>query len=342
MSKILTISIAAYNVERYIRKALDSLIDESIINDLEIFVVDDGGTDGTLKIAQEYAKQYPQAIFPIHKENGGYGSTINWSVEHASGKYFKLLDGDDWFDKEGLVVLLNHLKESNADMVLNPNIKIYEEDGTQYIRDNASGLSAGEYNIEDINIPGSINMHSLTYRTKLLRNSNLHITEHCFYTDTEFVLFPLEHVNRVLVMHEPVYMYRIGVSEQSMGYNGIRKHFPDHKVVLDRIFELYNKVEDKEKTFATWIYYRLMVECRNHYRYFCVLPMSVMNFRELKNYDKKLKCWPVLYKDVCEDSKMVKLLLQSKLTLYPLCCLWMKAGTKGGSIEKRSLTVQGG
>ena len=98
--KILTISVAAYNVEEYIRQTLDSLTDERVIGNLEIFVVDDGGKDSTLDIAKEYANIYPESVFPIHKENGGYGSTVNYSLAHAHGKYFKLLDGDDWFDTE--------------------------------------------------------------------------------------------------------------------------------------------------------------------------------------------------------------------------------------------------
>ncbi|MCD7790137.1 MAG: glycosyltransferase family 2 protein [Bacteroides thetaiotaomicron] len=81
MNKILTTSIAAYNVENYIRRTNDSLIDEEIIDDLEILVVDDGGKDNTLKIAQEYVEKYPKSIFPVHKENGGYGFTINTSTE---------------------------------------------------------------------------------------------------------------------------------------------------------------------------------------------------------------------------------------------------------------------
>ena len=118
MEKILTVSIAAYNMEKYIRRALDSLIDERIIHDLEVFVIDDGGSDSTLDIAKEYASKYPNSIFPVHKENGGYGTTVNYSIQYANGKYFKLLDGDDWFDKNGLYELVNRLKKADSDIIL--------------------------------------------------------------------------------------------------------------------------------------------------------------------------------------------------------------------------------
>ena len=114
--KTLTISIAAYNMEAWIKRALDSLLDKRVIDDLEVFAVDDGGTDRTLEIAKEYALQYPNSIFPIHKENGGYGSTVNYSVKHANGKYLKLLDADDWFDADGLLMCKGGGVHENSDI----------------------------------------------------------------------------------------------------------------------------------------------------------------------------------------------------------------------------------
>ena len=97
MSKILTISVAAYNVENYISNTLESLLVDDI-DDIEILVEDDGGIDNTANIVKEYEEKYPNVVKLIHKENGGYGSTINKSLEIATGKYFKQLDGDDWYD----------------------------------------------------------------------------------------------------------------------------------------------------------------------------------------------------------------------------------------------------
>ena len=88
MEKILTISIAAYNVGDYIKNTLDSLVVPEVMDKLEVFIVDDGGTDETLKIAKEYEEKYPETFHAVHKENGGYGSTVNYSIAHATGKYF--------------------------------------------------------------------------------------------------------------------------------------------------------------------------------------------------------------------------------------------------------------
>lgn len=69
---------------------------------LEVLIIVDGGNDKTLEIAKEYESKYPNTFKAVYKENGGYGSTINKGIELATGKYFKQLDGDDWFDTNNL------------------------------------------------------------------------------------------------------------------------------------------------------------------------------------------------------------------------------------------------
>ena len=132
--KVVTISIAAYNMENYIRKTLDSLLDERIIDDLEVLIVDDGGTDGTLAIAKEYAAKYPDSIFPIHKENGGYGSVLNYTVPRAMGKYFRILDGDDWLKTENLYDWVQLLKTLDVDLFFSPYEKIFVEKNNDLYR----------------------------------------------------------------------------------------------------------------------------------------------------------------------------------------------------------------
>ena len=110
LNKILTVSIAAYNVEAYIKENLESILASEAREDIEVLVVDDGGKDHTLEIAQTYEKKYPGIVYAVHKENGGYGSVQNYSIQHAAGEYFKILDGDDWVNAEGLTRLVNYLK----------------------------------------------------------------------------------------------------------------------------------------------------------------------------------------------------------------------------------------
>ena len=116
MSKILTVTIPSYNTEKYIAECLPYLIDERIISDIEILIVSDGSKDNTVSVAQKWSDKYPDSIRVIDKENGGHGSTINRGISEATGKYFKVLDGDDWVVTESFVKLVEFLK--GIDVVL--------------------------------------------------------------------------------------------------------------------------------------------------------------------------------------------------------------------------------
>lgn len=243
MNKILTISIAAYNVENYIRKALDSLIDERIIDDLEIFVIDDGGTDHTLDIAKEYAKKYPNSIFPIHKNNGGYGSTINYSTKHATGKYFKQLDGDDWFDKEGLYHLVTYLKKTDVDVICTPMLKVYNT--YKILRETKANIRKNEVlKIADVlDKKISFAMWEVAYKTEVILTSNMILPEKRFYTDQYYHVIPFSKAKTILILDECVYCYRIGIDGQSISKEARAKHVLDE---LDNIKDLSKFCEDQK------------------------------------------------------------------------------------------------
>ena len=83
--KLLTVSIAAYNVEQYLRQALESLVVPEVMDEIEVLIVNDGSTDTTSAIGHEFEKKYPETFRVIDKENGGYGTTVNRSVSEARG-----------------------------------------------------------------------------------------------------------------------------------------------------------------------------------------------------------------------------------------------------------------
>ena len=158
--KLLTISIAAYNVEKYLEKALTSMVcSPTAMEKLEVIIEDDGSTDGTLSIAKKYEKLYPDVYRAIHKENGGYGSTINNSIVLAQGKYFKQLDGDDWFDTENIEQFLNWLSAVDADFVVTPYYNCFEGGKTELV-DNCKALKSIEGNISLVNSCGNIAMRN--------------------------------------------------------------------------------------------------------------------------------------------------------------------------------------
>ena len=115
-SKLLTISVAAYNGEATLRKALDSCLVKNA-DRLEVIVVDDGSSDHTAQITEEYRQQYPDLFRLIRQPNGGYGSTIEASLQAARGRYFRTLDCDDWLETASLSTLLDFLADCDADVV---------------------------------------------------------------------------------------------------------------------------------------------------------------------------------------------------------------------------------
>ena len=96
--KLLSIAIPCYNSAGYMRKCIDSLLPGG--EDVEIIIVNDGSSDNTPDIAEEYRERFPGIIKVVNKENGGHGSAVNAGLEQARGLYFKVVDSDDWRSEE--------------------------------------------------------------------------------------------------------------------------------------------------------------------------------------------------------------------------------------------------
>ena len=169
MNKILTISVAAYNVEQFLEKTLGSLADSRYVDRLEVFVVDDGGKDSSLEIAKKYESRYPQTFHAIHKENGGYGSTVNYSIAHATGKYFKLLDGDDWMDRDGLNSVIAELEKHDEDVIITDYYIGPTEEKLKIVR--TRNQNGSVVNVKDYKTDFPHGMWALFYRTEMLKKS---------------------------------------------------------------------------------------------------------------------------------------------------------------------------
>ena len=131
--KYISFAIPCYNSEAYMEKAINSILVGG--EDVEIIVVNDGSKDGTQKIAERYQEKYPTIVKAVEKENGGHGDAVNCGLAHATGKYFKVVDSDDWVDEEALYKILDVLKkfeeeEKQVDMLLANYV--YEKEGMEH------------------------------------------------------------------------------------------------------------------------------------------------------------------------------------------------------------------
>lgn len=235
MSKTLSVSIAAYNVGKFLDNTLSSLCVESVLDDIEVIIVNDGSKDDTSLIAKKYVDEYPNTFILVNKENGGYGSTINSSLKIASGKYFKLLDGDDWFDSNNLLDFVKSLKNADADLVYTPFYFVSDEDQSKKIE----LFSFSQNKVVCSSEIYALSMHAMTIKTSIIRGK-VSITEHCFYTDFEFALKCIDLSSNLLYINIPIYCYRIGLEGQSVSIAGYLKHVDDHekmtKLALSYVF----------------------------------------------------------------------------------------------------------
>lgn len=122
----LSIVVPVYNVETYIRRCLDSLINQ-VYKNIEIVVVNDGSTDGSQKIIDEYCIAYPRLIKSLYKQNGGLSSARNFGLECVTGDYLCFVDSDDWVDFNLYNIMMNHIINSDSDIVCCNFIEHYND-----------------------------------------------------------------------------------------------------------------------------------------------------------------------------------------------------------------------
>jgi glycosyltransferase involved in cell wall biosynthesis len=221
--KLLSVVIPCYNSQGYMSYCIESLLPGG--EDVELLIVNDGSSDRTAEIANEYEKKYPTIIKTIHQENGGHGEAVNAGIRHATGRYFKVVDSDDWVDIRAymkvLEVLRNHSNDENClDMVISNFV--YEKEGNRYKKimkynnvlpenkvftwEDMKEFRKGQY----------ILMHSVIYRTQMLWDCGLELPKHTFYVDNLYVFTPLKYVKKIYYINVDFYRYLIGREDQSV------------------------------------------------------------------------------------------------------------------------------
>lgn len=289
MEKILTIVVPSYNTEKYISECSPSYLNASCLDELEIVFVNDGSTDSTREIVEKLAATYPQSVKVVNKENGGHGSAINCAVEIAEGKYFKVVDGDDWLDTENLEKLVNAIRNTDVDFIVNPYKRVYEKTKKEILV--MHNFPIGYYALDELKkISWEISIHAITYRTELLQRNQLHVREKCFYDDTEYVLYPLKYMDTVLVLDFPVYNYRIGTVGQSINPQKVYKNRDMHKQIVLDCINFWN--EEKEHIFGNKKDYCkkfVIKKIMTQYSIYLKAPFSRKHLIEFREWDAQLR-----------------------------------------------------
>ena len=221
--KLLTVTVPCYNSQDYMEKCIQSLLPGG--NRVEIIIIDDGSKDNTGKIADEYARKFPDIVRVIHQENGGHGEGINQGLKHATGTYFKVVDSDDWLDTAALKTVLAKLQTLAArgtapDLMICNYVYEHVEDNTSHtvrytnvFPENRlfTWMHVGHFRPDQ-----NLLMHSVMYRTEVLRECGMVLPKHTFYVDNIFVYQPLPYVKSMYYMDLDLYRYFIGRADQSV------------------------------------------------------------------------------------------------------------------------------
>lgn len=250
--KLLSIAVPCYNSEDYMEHCVESLLVGG--DEVEILIVDDGSKkDRTPEIADRLEKEHPGVVRAIHQENGGHGEAVNTGLSNATGVYFKVVDSDDWVNEKAYIQILDLLRQmveqdTGLDMLISNFV--YEKEGAKRKRvmnyhaaiprdeiltwDQVRVFTKWQY----------ILMHSVIYRTQLLRDCGLKLPAHTFYVDNIFVYQPLPFVKTLYYLDVNFYRYFIGREDQSVNekvmISRVDQQIRVNKIMIDE-YNLYDK-----------------------------------------------------------------------------------------------------
>ena len=310
--KILSVAVPCYNSADYMENCVNSLLKGG--EDIEIIIVDDGSTkDNTAEIADRLASENPTIVKVIHQENGGHGDAVNTGLKNATGVYFKVVDSDDWVNEKALNAVLKTLhymidNEKNLDMLLSNFV--YEKQGVkrkkvmQY-RDAIEPKHIMNWDGKiKFGVAQYILMHSVIYRTELLRECGLELPKHTFYVDNLFVFQPLPYVKKICYIDVDFYRYFIGREDQSVNEKVMISRIDQHIRVAKLMTEEFLKTEVESKKLKKYMLQYLSMM-------YCIASIMLIRSKDKEKLKQKDELWQWL-KETDEA-------LYKKIKRSPLC-----------------------
>lgn len=303
VSKILSVAVPCYNSMDYMEHCVETLVAGG--EEMEIIIVNDGSKDETAAIADKLKEKYPELVKVIHQENGGHGEAVNTGLKNATAPYFKVVDSDDWVNEESLKKILDTLRymlkeEKDLDMLI-ANF-VYDKQGTKRKKvmsyrtafeskritswDGAVKFKKSQY----------ILMHSVIYKTQVLKDCKLELPKHTFYVDNLYVFNPLAHIKKVCYIDVDFYHYFIGRDDQSVNEKVMISRIDQHIKVAKLMVEEYKDMEISSEKLKNYMvqYLDMMM---------CIASIMLILSKTQENLEKKKELWnwlletePELYK----------------------------------------------
>ena len=263
-SKLLTILVPCYNSAAYMRHCIESLIPGG--EQMDIIIVNDGSSDETGAIADEYASKYPTMIRAIHQENGGHGEGINQGIKHAQGKYFKVIDSDDWTDTYSLNRVLEFLGSNDVDLLVTNYVYEHDDVSTNHtihfknvFRPEGKVMTWDD--THPFRLTQYLTLHSSIYRTEVIRQTGLVLPRKIFYEDNLFVYTPLPFVKKLAYINVDFYHYYIGRPDQSVNMEMTKKRCHHQIQISEEIFMKHNldHVKMINPKLAKYMYHKVVL-----------------------------------------------------------------------------------
>lgn len=246
--KVLSLIVPAYNSERFLDKGITSFLEESVIDKLDVIIVNDGSGDTTAEVAEKYCRMYPDSVRLISQENKGHGGALNTGCAAAVGKYLKVIDADDWVLTDNMPEFLRLLENCDSDVVLTHHHTVDFSNGEVKCWKNYPQQFGRSYTFEEImpqwkNFDRSLTFHGITYRSAFYQESGIRLSEHVFYEDHEFATFPCCKAGSITPFDLFIYEYRIGDVQQSVSDSNQLKRIGHTETVLKRLVSEYHKLD---------------------------------------------------------------------------------------------------
>ena len=258
--KLLTVAIPCYNSQEYMRHAVETVLVGG--EDVEIILVNDGLQDDTGRIADELAAENPSIVRAVHQKNGGHGAAVNTGLSYAKGVYFKVLDSDDWMDREALLKVLDVLRGfvqdgHGVDMLLANYVyekpSLHKHKAIRYDGVFPENQVFTWSDVKRFKTSQNILMHSVIYRTKLLRDCKLELPKHTFYVDNIFVYNPLPFVKTMYYLNVDLYRYFIGREDQSVNEKVMIGRIDQQLKVNKLMIDAYDLTKIKNKKLRAYM-----------------------------------------------------------------------------------------
>ena len=315
MDDLISVIVPVYNVEKYLSQCIESIINQTYKN-LQIILVNDGSTDESLKICNEY-KEIDKRIVVIDSVNKGVSNARNLGIEASYGKYITFIDSDDFFDLEFCENMLKNIKNTDADCVICGYKRIYPNKSEIIVNSPFQTINEMEFLEKILEVQSGLGFcHMKLWRSEIIKNKNIRFKQELLVgEDALFCMQCSEYIKKICLLDKPLYNYRF--NDQSLVRKFDKKYANKYlksmketeKYLLDK-YKNNLKISEKINNYITYHVLLIIVN-------YCFNPENKLSF--LKQIDLlKQICNIEEFKKAIEKCNYKGFSLSRKITVFTI------------------------